>query len=362
MFNRYEQQVGSLLQKIQGQYEVYPDYTVSGADGYYSWHTDVTWTSGFFPGLLWLMSNHTANRTYAEYAQLWTAGRAVEAHDNTTHDVGFMVFYSFGKGLLLDPSLSNASYYTQILLETAQSLSERYNPIVGMTRSWGSIDDLSEFEVIIDNLMNLELLFWAAANGGGEEYLDMAISHVDHTFQHWVRADSSTAHLCVFNPNTSALLTPCTGTPQGLSANSTWARGQAWGIYGFTMAYRYTGLERFLSYAENVTTYWLLNVPSDQIPKWDFDAQPPNDERDTSAAAIAASAFLELYKFTNNVTYYNEATAILTSLFTTYLGVPEETEAVLTYCFHDCGSNNCTIIESDYYFYEALRRFVGEWP
>ena len=143
-----------------------------------------------------------------------------------------------------------------------------------------------------------------------------------------VRADGSTAHLCVFNPNTSALLYPCTGTPQGLAANSTWARGQSWGyhtcievrsyliafctgIYGFTMAYRYTGQARFLAYAENVTAYWLVisctwaavsfmpcrlaNVPSDQVPKWDFDAQPPNDERDTSAAAIVASAYVAVF-------------------------------------------------------------------
>ncbi len=129
------------------------------------------------------------------------------------------------------------------------------------------------------------------------------------------------------------------------------------------MAYRYTGLTRFLDYAQNLTVYWFNNIPSDQIPKWDFDAQPPQDNRDTSAASIVASALFEIAKFTGNQTYSDKALEILTSLSgAPYLAIPSQTEAVLTHCFHDCGSDNCTIIESDYYFYEALRRSQGQFP
>eukprot|EP00042_Codosiga_hollandica_P017480 m.48271 g.48271 ORF g.48271 m.48271 type:complete len:419 (+) comp47697_c0_seq1:955-2211(+) len=359
----FNQQVDKALGRVAGQYAVYPDFTRQATPtSEWLWELDDGWTSGFWPGLLWSLGNQTGNSTYSTLSEFWTANRAVEASDNTTHDVGFMVFYSFGKGLELYSDLPNPAYYKAILLQTAQSLSERYSPIIGMTRSWGAISDMTQFEVIIDNLMNLELLFWAAANGGPQEFFDMAVSHADNTFKWWVRNDSSTFHLVVFNPVNGSVISR-SATPQGLSVNSTWARGQAWGIYGFTMAYRYTGYSRYLAYAQNLTAYWFANVPSDQIPKWDFDAQPPNDNRDTSAAAITASAMLELAKFTGNQTYYDEAVAILTSLSgAPYLADPSTTEAVLTHNFHDCGSDDCTLIETDYYFYEAIRRYLGHFP
>ena len=206
-------------------------------DGHWDWSYAAGWTSGFFPGLLWQLANKTGDADFKAAAAKWTAGREVEKTETTGHDIGFMIFGSFGNGIQLG---STNETYSDVVVEAAHSLAKRYSPVVGMTRSWGAIDDDKSFEVIIDNLMNLELLFWASAKSGNKTLGEIARSHATKTGKVWIRKDGSTAHLCVFDPKTGALKGPCTGTPQGLAADSTWARGQAWGIYGFTLAYRYT--------------------------------------------------------------------------------------------------------------------------
>ena len=208
-----------------------------------------------------------------------------EKNDTSSHDVGFKIFCSFGNGyrLTFDPA------YRDVVIAGARSLATRYSPIVGCTRSWNN----RHFPVIIDNMMNLEILFWAARHGGDPAWYDMAVSHALKTRQNHVRADGSTYQLVDYDPNTGAVLGK--ETVQGYSTESTWARGQAWAVYGFTMTYREAGDTRFLDTARQVADYFIDHLPADHVPYRDFEAPNiPNEKKDSSAAAIAASGLLEL--------------------------------------------------------------------
>ena len=187
----------------------------------------------------------------------------------------------------------------------------------------------------------------------------MALSHARKTAQYWVRPDGSTPHLCIFSPVSGSLLSPCTGTPQGYSANSTWSRGQSWAIYGFTMAFRYTQDPALLAAAVKTAEYWLDAVPHGGVPIWDFAAPTPT-YADTSGAAIVASAFVELAKYTKNDKYMQAARDTVNTLTTNkdYVADVATTSAVTKGNGHDCGAAGCTIIEPEYYLLEAIRRLA----
>jgi unsaturated chondroitin disaccharide hydrolase len=362
LHNRFQASYASTLHTLTDP-DVDPDKTsLSSTTDRYEWHTSDGWRSGFYPGLLWRLANATDSAErgmFADAARVFTAGREPKKHDTSSHDVGFMIFSSFGTGISLDGA--NQSYRA-VIATAANSLATRFNKVVGMTRSWGANDDGSKFEVIIDNLMNLELLFWQAAASRNETMYLMALSHARRTATDWFRPDNSTAHLCVFSPTTGELLSACTGTPQGLSANSTWARGQAWAIYGFTMSYRYSGDSTLLVAAERAAAFFLSRTRhTGGVPPWDFDAAPPHAYPDTSAAAITASALFELADHTGNGTYFDEAVQIITSLASRpgLLAPPNRSAAVLAACEHDCDHALCTVVEADYYLLLALRRFDG---
>jgi unsaturated chondroitin disaccharide hydrolase len=261
-----------------------------------------------------------------------------------------------------------------VVVTAAQSLATRFNPEVGCIRSWswGSW----QFPVIIDNMMNLEILFWASKNGGQAEWYDMAESHAAVTMENHVRPDGSTWHVVDYNPDTGEVIEKSTW--QGYQADSTWARGQAWALYGFTMAFRETDNPEFLDTARRTADYFIDNVPEDHVPYWDFQAPGiPDADRDTSAAAIAASGLLELSTLTDDegegTKYYNAALDILTSLCTTdaeggYLaedagGFPVSPGILMRGCqVHPdsvAGADQCdeSLIWGDYYFIEALMRF-----
>jgi len=316
----------------------------------------------FFPAELWAMYEYTkASGAPASFwltaAQEWTEGIAPEQWDNSTHDVGFMVFYSFGHGYLLTSSQS----YLQVIMNAAHTLSTRFNPIVGCIRSWQGY----HFPVIVDNMMNLELLFWAAANGGPKTFYDIAVSHADKTAQNHIRPAGNSWHLVDYDPTNGAVLEVC-NCPQGLDQiNATWSRGQAWAIYGFTMTYRFTKLERFLAMAQKTSDWFIAHLPNDYIPPWDFAAT--DGIKDSSAASVAASGLLELssYLQTTNRTasqrYLATAKSFLNVLSgSKYLGNPEKTEALL---LHGTGGEDMqmdySLIYGDYYFIEALLRSLN---
>lgn len=249
------------------------------------------WTSGFVAGSFWYLFEYTRDPGWRAFAEQWTAALESEKHNTGTHDLGFMMFNSFGNGF----RLVGTPEYEPILVQSAESLLTRFNPTVGATQSW----DHSEwkFPVIVDNMMNLELLYFASASTGDRRFADAATTHAHTTLKNHYRPDSSSYHVVDFDPVSGVVLSK--QTHQGLADDSAWSRGQAWGLYGFTMVYRLTRDRRFLGMAQNIAEFWLNhpNLPEDGVPYFDFDAPDyPGIEplRDASAAAIATSALLEL--------------------------------------------------------------------
>jgi unsaturated chondroitin disaccharide hydrolase len=337
----------------------YPVATHSTPNGQWPWLTSAAgpWTCGFFPSSLWQMYNYSSDATWKTLAESWTAGISTQENNTGTHDVGFMVYYTFARGY----ELTGREDYKRIALQTAHSLSTRYSSIVGCIRSWNG----EHFQVIVDNMLNLELLFWAAENGGPEAYKDMAIHHSDHTARNHIRKAGNSWHLVDYDPNTGAVLEQ-TNTPQGFNAsNATWARGQGWAVYGFTMAYRYTKFQRYLETAQLCADWYIANLPSDYVPKWDFSV-PDGSPRDTSAASITASGLLELAKYVDATTsqkYKQVAINTLASLASpAYLADPSNTPAILLHAVGSLPDNlevDVAITYGDYYFIEALVRLIN---
>ena len=232
-------------------------------------------------------------------------------NDTSTHDVGFVIMSSFGNGFRLsttDALPAGRPYHGRFA-------GYPYNVKVGCIRSWDG--GSSDFKVIIDNMMNLEILFWASKHGGSSAWYDMAVSHALRTMTEHVRADGSTYQVVNYDPKTGAV--KAKSTNQGAGTESTWSRGQAWAIHGFTTAYRETGDQRFLDTARRTADYFIQHLPTDLVPYWDFEAPGiPNEPRDSSAGAVAAAGLLELGRLESDparaATYIGAADAIVTSL------------------------------------------------
>lgn len=249
------------------------------------------WGSGFYPGSLWYLYELTGKDSLRTLAEEFSQRVEREKLTTNNHDVGFMIYCPFGNGWRLT---RNASY-PDVMLTAARSLSTRYNPAVGLIRSWDFNKQHWQYPVIIDNMMNLELLLWASAYSGDSAFYKIAVSHADKTLTNHYRPDNSCFHVVSYDVHTGEV--EKRETWQGYSHASAWARGQAWGLYGFTMMYRETGLTRYLEKAKAIAGYLIhhSNLPADKIPYWDFDApDTPAAKRDASAAAIMASALIEL--------------------------------------------------------------------
>ena len=293
IFTRAADQYRGLVKQMEGQENLFPK---SWKDGKLVTIKPQNWCSGFFPGSLWYLYEYTKADDLKAAAEKFTAIQEQIRHYTNNHDIGFMLMTSVGNALRLAPKPE----YKGILLDGAAALVTRYDTNLGLIRSWNSgkgrgkmISD--HFLVIVDNMMNLELLEWAAKNGGDKNFLAVAKSHADKTNRNHFRSDSSAYHILDYNPANGKIFSYRAG--QGVSADGTWARGQAWAVYGFTMMYRETKdpacLERAMRCADYVLS--VPNLPADKVTYWDFKASDiPNEERDTSAAAIIASAFLEL--------------------------------------------------------------------
>ena len=310
------------------------------------------WTSGFFPGSLWLLYEHTGNEQLRHYAEHFTS-RLVPLKDyRNTHELGFMVFCSFGNGY----RLTGKEEYKDVINQASASLVTRFNPTVGCIRSWNTgrkEHPELDYMVIIDNMMNLEMLEWSG-------YSDIARKHADTTIANHFREDNSTYHVVAYNELTGEVVEK--RTAQGRANESAWARGQAWGLYGYTMMYRTTGEERYLEQAVKIADYVIPRLPEDAIPNWDFDAQ--EQMKDSSAGSIMASALIELYGFTNNKEYLAVAERQLHSLSSEeYLAkVGENGNFILkhgTGHFPAGTEVDVPLTYGDYYFIEAAMRYLA---
>ena len=221
-----------------------------------------------------------------------------EQYNSNTHDLGFMMYCSYGNLNRITPNEA----YKKILVNSAISLATRFNPTVGCIRSWGKSDDTTMFRVIIDNMMNLELLFWAAKETGDHSLYDIAVTHANTTLKNHFRQDNSSYHVVVYNPQTGKVMKK--QTAQGAADESAWARGQSWGLYGYTMMYRETKDKKYLDQAQRIAAFIQNhpNLPSDKIPYWDYNAPDiPDTYRDASSASVMASALIELAGYSNKV-------------------------------------------------------------
>jgi len=248
------------------------------------------WVSGFFPGVLWMLYENSGNEQFRTYAELFTDRVEPAKKLTNTHDLGFMLYCSFGQGY----RLTGNQHYLDVINEGTQSLLTRWNPKLGVIRSW-DFGKQWQYPVIIDNMMNLEMLCFMTHKFSDPRYQKIAETHAKTTIKNHFRKDNSTFHVVSYDTITGK--PHAKNTAQGYADNSAWARGQAWGLYGYTMMYRETGNRLYLKQARKIATF-LMNhprLPADKVPYWDYDAPDiPNAKRDASAAAIMASALIEL--------------------------------------------------------------------
>lgn len=316
------------------------------------------WTSGFFPGVLWFLYQYTGKQEWLTQAKAYTANIEREKTNAGTHDMGFKIFCSFGTGY----RLTNDATYKDIIIQSAKTLSTRFNPTVGCIRSWDHHKEVWGFPVIIDNMMNLELLFEATKFTGDSSFYKIAVSHANTTMKNHFRPDYSSYHVIDYDTATGAVVKK--NTHQGYSHESAWSRGQAWGLYGYTMCYRYTKDPIYLQQAEHIATFILNHprLPKDLVPYYDFDGPDiPNAPRDASAAAIIASGLYELAGYSKNAKQYRTtADKIVNNLTKSYRSPIGENFGFLL--LHSTGSKpsnsevDVPLNYADYYYLEALLR------
>jgi unsaturated chondroitin disaccharide hydrolase len=317
------------------------------------WHTSGTggWLGGFWPGRLWLAYEVDGRRHWARRAAAIQAPLAGRQDDTSAHDLGFLIQTSFGRGV----ALTGASGDTAVTLRAAAALASQYVPSASAIRCGDA--PAGQVRVIVDELMNLELLFWAAAHGGRPQWRESALQHALTTARSHVRADGSTFQVVRFDETTGAPLWK--GTAQGVSDTSTWARGQAWAVNGFTTAYRETGDKRLLAAARSTAGFAVSHAPADGVPWWDYDA--PGTRRDTTAGAVLASGLLELARVdpdpARRSTWRVAGLRTLRSLVgPAYLARGTGAWSVLLHGRHDPTYDDVGVTYGDYYLLEALLR------
>ncbi|MDO6601633.1 glycoside hydrolase family 88 protein [Arenibacter palladensis] len=319
------------------------------------------WTSGFWPGTLWYLYEGTGKEkwiasanTYSRYLTPLSVTPALD------HDLGFQVFNSFGNGY----RLTGNPEYKEIILKTADTLATLFNPNVGTILSWPrEVPNMEwpQHNTIIDNMINLELLFWASKNGGDKSLYDIAVSHADVTMKNHFRPDYTSYHAVVYDRETGQKIKGV--THQGFADDSMWARGQGWAIYGYTMVYRETNDPKYLDFAQKTAKIYLDKLPEDLIPYWDFNAPNiPDEPRDASAAALVASALIELSTFAKDSNlsknYVDNAEKMLAELSQNY----QSRDANSAFLLHSTGHKpngseiDYSINYADYYYMEALLR------
>lgn len=319
------------------------------------------WTAGFYPAILWHLYDLTGNALYRSEAERYLRwlepNKALEGWN--THDLGFMMLPPFGKAY----ELTKNAHYKEVLHETADSLANLYNPVVGTTLSWPWRKEWSH-PTIIDNLLNLELLFWSAKNGGDSAHYQIAVDHLNTTLKNHIRPNFSTYHVVNYDAATGEVIERV--TDQGASDSSTWARGQAWAVYGYTMGFRETRDSSYLKAASRLAEYYISQLPEDKIPYWDFTLTGKADEpRDVSSVTVFLSAFIDLSKWAKDFSEEESEAlihTILTNLHRDYLA-PKDVPYILD---HSTGSKpgnsevDVPLIYADYYLIEALSKLRNQ--
>ncbi|WP_369800135.1 glycoside hydrolase family 88 protein [Pedobacter sp. Leaf216] len=322
------------------------------------------WTTGFFPGSLWYGYELTGDKNLAQQARKFTLALDTVRNITSSHDLGFMLYCSYGNAFRITADKN----YLPALADGAQHLYNRFNPKVGVIKSW----DFSwwHYPVIIDNMMNLEYLYWAGKEFKKPDYIIAASTHASTTMKNHFRPDFSSYHVVDYDPNTGKVLAK--RTHQGVTDESAWARGQGWGLYGYTMCYANTKNTAFLTQAENIAKFIMNHprMPKDKIPVWDFDVHNAMDTaerapRDASAAAVIASALLDLStQVKDGKKYVDYAEEILKSLSSeAYLAKQGENKYFLLK--HSVGAFlynseiDTPLDYADYYYLEALKRYVA---
>jgi len=315
------------------------------------------WSSGFFAGCLWFMYEYTGDTTWKTHAMKWTDGMEKEKYNRDNHNNGFMMFSSFGNGC----RLTGDEHYREVLIGSARSLASRFSETVGFIKA----NDMEQwsFPVLIDTMVNLQLLFWAAENGGDPKWAAIAGTHALNTLRNHIRDDGSTVQLIDYNSETGDIIRH--DTLCGLNGDSAWSRGQGQALYGFAVAYRYTQNTGFLEAAQKVADYFIDNLPDDYVPYWDFsDPDIPDTIRDSSAASIAAAGLFELSMLVKSESarekYNAAAKNILSSLCSNYLADGSSSNGILDHATWKKPTDpqaDTSLIWGDYNFLEALMRY-----
>ncbi|CAN7623332.1 glycoside hydrolase family 88 protein [Paenibacillus sp. LjRoot153] len=340
---------------------------VARGDGIYDHNPTDAWTSGFWPGMLWIMYDMTGKEHYKEAAWHWD--RTIEEHfvkpSNLYHDVGFQ----FLPTAVIKYMLTGDADARRIGLEAANFLAGRFNIAGNFIRAWNTIPGAwhegNTGWAIIDCMMNLPLLFWASEELKDPRFKHIAMAHAETALQHFIREDGSSCHICCFDPETGEFIREIGG--QGYAAGSAWSRGTGWALYGFSAMYRITGQIRFLEAAKRVAHFFMANLEEDNIPLWDFRVDDREEApRDTSAAALAASGLIDISKHVpaaQSKLYINKAKEILRSLTHNYStwDQPDHQAILLQGTGHKpLGANiNVSLIYGDYYYIEAIAKLRG---
>jgi rhamnogalacturonyl hydrolase YesR len=321
------------------------------------------WTEGFFPGSCWYLYEITKDKKWKVAAEKFQAQFEEHKYFTTYHDLGFVFNSSFGNGY----RLTNNEVFKQVMITAGDSLITRFNPNVGCIKSWDVDKGWQstrnwKFPVIIDNMLNLELLFELTELTGNKKYKEVAIKHANTTMANHFRDDLSSYHVVDYDPETGEVRSK--QTAQGYADESAWARGQAWGIYGYTVCYRYTKDAKYLKQAEDIAKYIIeyKDTPADGIPYWDNNAPNiPNEPRDVSAATVTLSSLIELDSYTKE-NYRPVIDKILSSLaskeYTAKIG--ENKNFVLKHSVGSIPHNaeiDVPLNYADYYYIEALTRY-----
>ena len=365
-------QVGRALEELKQKDGSY-DYTMEPrnilkGDKQKGWNcrkaTAEEWCDGFWPGILWMDYQNTKDEAVRKAAEGYTESlKGIAYRPCYDHDIGFLMFCSYGKGY----EVNHSQEYKNVILASADSLATLFNPIVGTILSWPREVKPRNWphNTIMDNMMNLDVMFWAAKNGGNKLLYDLAVTHAKTTMQNHFRPDGSCYHVAVYDTISGNFIKGV--THQGYSDDSMWSRGQSWAIYGYTMVYRYTHNRMFLDFAQKVTDIYikrLKETSDDFIPLWDMDDSrgTMGAPKDVSAACVVADALLELQQYVGGEKgeeYKQFALQTLAQLSTSKYQSGKKNVAFLMHStgHHPAGSEiDACIIYADYYYLEALNR------